>query len=81
MGVDLVLQRQIFRLLLPQPGNFLAVEPLFDIEEKVPQRRFSRPVLQQDGLQVAVIPVAPERPAQLVHSPQPHGITYLYNFL
>ena len=81
MGVDLVLKRQIFRLLLPQTGDFLAVKPLFDVGEKGPQYRLSFPVPQQNGLKVPVIPLAPEGPPQLNHSPQPHGFTYLYSFL
>ena len=77
VGVDLVLQRQIFRLFLPQSGDLLSVKPLFHICEKCAQIQIPVPVHLQNGLQVPLPPVAPQRPPQFPVRPRPHGITYL----
>ena len=81
MGIDLVLQRQIFRLLLPQLGDLLTVQAFFHVREKELQQGVFAPVRLQDGVQVPVILITPERLVQLPSGPQPHSITYLYSFL
>ena len=81
MGIDLVLQCQILRLLLPQLGDLLAMQALFHVGEKEVQQRVFSPVRPQKRIQVPVILITPERLVQLPSGPQPHSITYLYSFL
>ena len=65
MRVDLVLQRQIFRLLLPQAGDLLAVQTILDLVEKGKNIAAAAPILVQHRVQIAVPPIAAQRPAQL----------------
>lgn len=74
MRIDLVLQRQILRLLLPQAGDLLAVQTILDLVEKGKNIAAAAPILVQHRVQIAVPPIAAQRPAQLPLCFQPHAL-------
>lgn len=77
MGVDLVLQSEVFRLLLLQTGDLLPVQALFNIIEESLQIGSPAPVCMQDGFQALIGSIAPERLAQSARCIEPHSTTYL----
>ena len=64
MGVDLVLQSQILRLLLLELLLFLAVELLIDIIQKNIQGRCVLPVFRKKTPHISFPAVAPQRPIE-----------------
>ena len=75
------MQRQILCLLLLQAGDLFPMQALLNISEERVEICILRPVRMQDGIQVLVIAIAPERLPQLPPCFQPHNTTYLYSFL
>ena len=72
MRVDLVLQCQIFGLLLPQASDLLTVQTIYDFPEERKDLAGAAPVCAEDGIYIAVSAIAAECPAQFPLCCQPH---------